>query len=317
MFPPETLVYYPSAMGANPAEPNAYGERMRVIVIETDPELRDTVTSAFATRGHTVTPVDSVPEAVRWIEAGVVDLVVTDLQSATASNSQIVRSVHARRNPVPLVVTTVPTDSVSPELLRNGSADVLAYPFSDEALDETIEKAQTHHMLHGDALKIQPYLTERIQFVIPSRVEYLDGILNHLTERLVKLRVVEPESIDVVVALDEAIVNAIKHGNGYDPGKRVTIVAEITSGEARFEVADEGAGFSVQDVPDPCAPENLLRTSGRGILLIRSIMDEVSYNDRGNAITMVKRSATRLEGSRASKGPHCADAGTSESQPLN
>jgi serine/threonine-protein kinase RsbW len=262
---------------------------MRVIVVETDESVRDSITTAFAKRGHTVTPVDSVAEAVRWIEAGVVDLVVADLANATASDSQLVRTIHSRRTPVPLVITTSPNDTVTSELLRSGSADVLAYPFDDEALDGTIEKAQAHHLLHGDSMKVRPFLTERIQFVIPSRVEYLDGILNHLSERLVKLRVIEPETIDVVVALDEAIVNAIKHGNGYDPSKSVTIVAEISRGVARFEITDEGPGFRMQDVPDPCAPENLLRTSGRGILLMRSTMDEISYNERGNALTLIKR----------------------------
>lgn len=290
---------------------------MRVIVIESEPELRESVTSAFATRGHTVTPVDSVAEAVRWIEAGVVDLVVTDLANATSSDSQLVRTIHARRTPVPVVVTTVTADPVTADLLKTGSADVLPFPFTDDALDEAIEKAQTHHSLHGDSLKIRPYLTERLQFVIPSRVEYLDGILNHITERLVKLRIVEPESIDVIVALDEAIVNAIKHGNGYDPAKRVTIVAEITKDEARFEITDEGEGFRLQDVPDPCAPENLLRTSGRGILLISNIMDEVAYNDSGNSIRMTKRADGRGADSNGNgRGSHVSDPGA-ESQSLN
>jgi serine/threonine-protein kinase RsbW len=291
---------------------------MRVIVVETDESVRDSITTAFAKRGHTVTPVDSVAEAVRWIEAGVVDLVVADLANATAADSKLVRTIHSRRTPVPLVVTTVPTDALTSELLRSGTADVLAFPFNDDALDETIEKAQTHHMLHGDSLKVQPFLTERIEFVIPSRVEYLDGILNHISERLVKMRVIEPESIDVIVALDEAIVNAIKHGNGYDPGKHVRITAAIRRGEAHFEVTDEGEGFRMQDVPDPCAPENLLRTSGRGILLIRSTMDEVAYNERGNSLTMVKRSASAEQNTRArDRNRPVAGAESNESQPLN
>ena len=82
----------------------------------------------------------------------------------------------------------------------------------------------------------------------------------------------------------------------------------IANGEARFEVTDEGPGFREQDVPDPCAPENLLRTSGRGILLIRSIMDEVAFSERGNSIVMLKRAHTngstpRPSGEQESSGP--------------
>lgn len=295
-------------MGATPADPNAYGERMRVIVVESDATIRETVTSAFVSRGHTVTPMDSVSEAVRWIEAGIVDLVVADLASATGNDSRLVHSVLSRRAPVPLVVTTREGEEAPAELLKSASADALEYPFVDDALDEAIEKVHAHHVLHFDLLKIRPFMTERVEFDIPSKVEYLDGILNHLSERLVTLRVVEPESIEVVVALDEAIVNAIKHGNGYDPAKRVKIVAEISNGEAHFEVTDEGPGFREQDVPDPCLPENLLRTSGRGILLIRSIMDEVSFKGRGNCIAMTKRADTngskpRPSGGAESSGP--------------
>lgn len=303
-------------MAANPPEPTAYGERMRVIVVENDHELRDCVTLAFASRGHTVTPVDSVQEGVRWIEAGVVDLVVTDLSAATSSDSRLVRAVHAQRSPVPIVITASESDNITSDLLRAVTADVLPYPFTEDAIDDAIEKAQAHHALHGDSLKIQPYLTERIQFVIPSRVEFLDGILNHLSERLIKMRVIEPDSIDVVVALDEAIVNAIKHGNGYDSSKSVSIVAEISIEQARFEITDEGEGFRPQDVPDPCAPENLLRTSGRGILLIRSVMDEVSYNDRGNSIIMVKRTEVgQVNAEPHGCGPGNTGSGAEPSEP--
>ena len=153
---------------------------------------------------------DWVSEAVRWIEAGIVDLVITDLASANDNDSRLVRSILSRRTPVPLVVTTVESDNIPPELIKSGGADVLPYPFVEDALDEAIEKVQAHHVLHFDLLKIRPFLTERVEFDIPSKVEYLDGVLNHISERLVTLRVVEPESIEVVVALDEAIVNAIK-----------------------------------------------------------------------------------------------------------
>lgn len=284
-------------MGAQPPEqPNAgSGDRMRVIVVATDSVLRESLSTAFTKRGHTVTPVDSTDEAVRWIEAGVVDLVVADLPNAAARDRAMLRSIHAQRQPIPLVITTNGKPIDLRGTLGPIRADTLTCPFTDDSIDDAIERVLTQHQLHGDTLKILPYLTETVRFVIPSRVEFLDGVLNHLTERLVQLGIVKPESIDVVVALDEAIVNAIKHGNGYDAAKLVTIEAEFTAASARFTIADEGHGFSEQDVPDPCAPENLLRPSGRGLLLIRSIMDEVEYNADGNVLTMVKYSETHRD----------------------
>ncbi|MBK6428409.1 MAG: ATP-binding protein [Blastocatellia bacterium] len=284
-------------MGSQPPEqPNAgSGERMRVIVVETDSSLRENLSTAFSRRGHTATPVDSTDEAVRWIKSGVVDLVVADLPNASFGDRAILKSIHAQRRPIPLVITTNGKPVDLRELLGPIRADTLACPFSDESIDDAIERVQAQQQLHGDTLKILPYLTEIVRFVIPSRVEFLDGVLNHLTNRLVQLGFLRPESIDVVVALDEAIVNAIKHGNGYDAAKLVTIEAEFSAARALFTISDEGPGFREQDVPDPCAPENLLRPSGRGLLLIRSIMDEVSYNSTGNVLTMVKYSETRRD----------------------
>ena len=96
-------------------------------------------------------------------------------------------------------------------------------------------------------------------------------------------------------ALDEAFVNAVKHGNKSNPNKLLRITAELSPNEACFTVEDEGEGFDVGEIPDPCDPANLFRTSGRGVLLIYNIMDEVEYNAQGNRVKMVKRPETPVE----------------------
>ncbi len=90
--------------------------------------------------------------------------------------------------------------------------------------------------------------------------------------------------------LDEAFVNAVKHGNKFDANKLVRVTAEVSTKEARFTVEDEGEGFDVNAIPDPLDPQNLFKTSGRGVLFIYNIMDEVKYNERGNRLEMVKKS---------------------------
>ncbi len=92
----------------------------------------------------------------------------------------------------------------------------------------------------------------------------------------------------VKLALEEAVINAIKHGNELDDTKKVTISFYIDEDRALISVADEGPGFDPGDVPDPTSDDNLLATSGRGLALIRAYMDEVRFNDKGNEITMIK-----------------------------
>jgi serine/threonine-protein kinase RsbW len=123
----------------------------------------------------------------------------------------------------------------------------------------------------------------------------MNGVLHYLLERVAKLGVIKPERSNLFIALDEAFVNAVKHGNKSDHSKLVRITAELSAREARFTVEDEGDGFNLQDIPDPRDPENLFKSSGRGVLLIYNIMDEVEYNERGNRLTMVKRPEDSLD----------------------
>ncbi|HEY3319050.1 MAG TPA: ATP-binding protein [Planctomycetota bacterium] len=90
------------------------------------------------------------------------------------------------------------------------------------------------------------------------------------------------------LCLDEALVNAVMHGNRYDAAKSVRVRAFIDPKSWSVLVEDEGAGFREEDLPDPQAAENLLEESGRGVHLIRSMMDEVSYWSGGAALLMVK-----------------------------
>ena len=99
----------------------------------------------------------------------------------------------------------------------------------------------------------------------------------------------------VRLALEEALVNAIKHGNGMDPSKQVRV--DCTFDEARVTnvIEDEGAGFDVGSVPDPTSEENLDKPGGRGIMLMRSFMSRVEYNDSGNRLLLEKIRATEDE----------------------
>ncbi len=133
-----------------------------------------------------------------------------------------------------------------------------------------------------------PCAHERSEFVIPSVIEHMHGVLNYLTERLEAAGIVQPNS-HLFVALDEAIANAIKHGNKNDPEKFVTITADLTADQVTFTITDEGEGFDLATLLDPTDPTYLMRPCGRGVMLIFHLMDEVKYNQCGNQVVMMKR----------------------------
>ncbi|NIA07260.1 MAG: ATP-binding protein [Actinobacteria bacterium] len=92
----------------------------------------------------------------------------------------------------------------------------------------------------------------------------------------------------VRLALEEALSNAIKHGNGLDPSKTVTVKFSVGPDKLQIAIADQGDGFNPLAVPDPTTDDHLEQPNGRGIMLMRAYMDEVAYNSRGNEVRMVK-----------------------------
>jgi serine/threonine-protein kinase RsbW len=100
----------------------------------------------------------------------------------------------------------------------------------------------------------------------------------------------EEERFRIAMAVREAAVNAVLHGNDYDPAKQVTASFENNGKSLVFTIGDQGKGVDWEHLPDPLAPENLLRGTGRGIFLIRSFMDEVHFRqlEPGTELTLIK-----------------------------
>ncbi|GMR12917.1 MAG: hypothetical protein BMS9Abin29_1112 [Gemmatimonadota bacterium] len=91
------------------------------------------------------------------------------------------------------------------------------------------------------------------------------------------------------VGLTEALSNAMLYGNAEDPAKRVRIEVVVAGREITARITDEGSGFDPSEVPDPTTPANIVKTGGRGIFLMRSLLDEVTFNEQGNSVTLVLR----------------------------
>jgi len=100
------------------------------------------------------------------------------------------------------------------------------------------------------------------------------------------------EIFAIRLALEEVLVNAIKHGNKYDQNKSIQVDHEIDENRVVFTITDEGEGFHPADVPDPTADENLEKPCGRGLMLMQAFMDEVVYNNRGNQVRLIKRKSS-------------------------
>ena len=138
------------------------------------------------------------------------------------------------------------------------------------------------------------------QMVIASRFDQVAPIQDTIVDAA-KARGFDDSALFAIkLSLEEALTNAIKHGNRLDPDKKVTIDYHVSDDEVRVDISDEGAGFMPEAVPDPTLDENLEKPCGRGVMLIQAYMTQAYYNDQGNCLTMVKRRDCALPKSSAS-----------------
>jgi serine/threonine-protein kinase RsbW len=135
-----------------------------------------------------------------------------------------------------------------------------------------------------------PARASAVVLELPSDPRLIDAAVTYLVERA---RAFDFDgsrlNLNLRVGAAEALANAILYGNRADPSKRVRVEVELSREEVALAVFDEGAGFDPTVVPDPTLPENLERSGGRGIFLLRELMDEVRYNDCGNCVRLVLR----------------------------
>jgi serine/threonine-protein kinase RsbW len=130
----------------------------------------------------------------------------------------------------------------------------------------------------------------RVSYTLDSTLETVDSAEQTATRIAGEAGFSEDEVMQISMAVREAAVNAVLHGNAYDPQKKVKLEFETTSQDLVITIRDQGKGMDLGRIPDPLSPENLLKTSGRGIFLIRSFMDDVQIHPShtGTEIKLVK-----------------------------
>jgi serine/threonine-protein kinase RsbW len=129
---------------------------------------------------------------------------------------------------------------------------------------------------------------------IPSDTAIGSKVIEELLRELNALRWSEHDVFGIHLAVEEAIVNAIKHGNRYDADKQVHVVFKLSANELYIQIEDQGGGFDPDQVPDPTDDRYLDRACGRGVMLMRHYMNEIEYNGRGNRVEMKKERQLEL-----------------------
>jgi CheY-like chemotaxis protein/anti-sigma regulatory factor (Ser/Thr protein kinase) len=268
------------------------------------------------TDGTTVRYAADGREAIAVVTAEAPDLVVTDLQMPGLNGLDLVDALHALNSAIPVVLMTAHgSEDIAAAALRHGAASYVPKRELSAGLARTVARLIELSRAASPPERVMSCLeTTECRLVLGNDLELVAPVVTYLRAELARLSSPNPTvSMQVGVALDEAISNAIHHGNlevssrlreesiekylgQIDERKRVPpycdrrtrVATRIARDHAEFVVTDDGVGFDVRTLPDPRDPENLERCSGRGVMLVRMFMDEVHYNEKGNEITMVK-----------------------------
>lgn len=134
------------------------------------------------------------------------------------------------------------------------------------------------------------HMDEDLVLEIPTDVHSIAGAVDYVMSRCVAGQMhARKLNLNFRVGLTEALSNAMMYGNGHDPSKNVVVEVVMSQGCLQATVRDQGTGFDPSSIPDPTLPENVSRSCGRGLFLMRELLDEVWYNERGNEVTLVLR----------------------------
>ncbi|MBV9122992.1 MAG: ATP-binding protein [Planctomycetes bacterium] len=267
--------------------------------------------------GWKVIYADQGRAALALMEHQLPHLVLTDLQMPEMDGLELVEAVRLQHPLVPVVLMTAHgSEDIALQALQKGAASYVPKKNLARALTSTLEQvrkasvAVLHHqrLLACTTFQDTGYLLDNDPSLINAFLEVIKEVLNAM--RLYD----ETDRIRVTVALEEALLNALYHGNlGVSSqlrqkddrlfyqlveerrrlapyrDRRIEVQTSLSRSGATFLVRDEGSGFDPNSLPDPTDPANLEQPGGRGLLLIRTFMDEVSHNATGNQITMTKR----------------------------
>jgi serine/threonine-protein kinase RsbW len=155
---------------------------------------------------------------------------------------------------------------------------------------------ETAATVRTESLSLLPRNGHSVPFVevrqsLPSKVAAISPFVEQLLRFVLKFRSADGSETDIQMALHEALANAVIHGNGENSWKRVYVTCRCyRDGEVSITVRDEGRGFDSNAIPDPTLRENLLRTYGRGIYLMKTLMDEIIFEEDGAVVMMRKNS---------------------------
>jgi CheY-like chemotaxis protein/anti-sigma regulatory factor (Ser/Thr protein kinase) len=272
----------------------------RILIVDDDPDVHHLLRVALQGGDRQIESAYDGLEGLRSVEAVAYDLVVTDVNMPGLDGMALTERIREVRPETPVVVMTVA--STPENVIRAIQQRAFTYfskPFTTSAVAEMVERALSSKPSEGD-IEVLSARPDWLGLRLRCKMETADRILQFLREMGMTLRAAEQENI--AAAFREILLNAIEHGGGNDPTKRVTITYVRAERALLYYVRDPGKGFSFQELAHAAVsnPANStfehtevrerlgLRPGGFGLLMTRQLVDEMIYSEAGNEVLLIK-----------------------------
>lgn len=293
--------------------------KAKIILAEDSPTQAIQIEALLEDAGYAVKVAENGRLALDLVREDKPDMVVTDLEMPEMNGLELVSALQQEFQRLPVVLITARgSEEIAAAALKAGAASYVPKQQMED-LVPTLERILA--VLQADRAndRLGNYIScAETEFLLDNDDSLVPFLIARLQEDMKQLNLCDDNDlVQVATALDEALVNAIIHGNlevsselrAIEDGKPYGVLIQQRQKEPPYDerkvlvkfsgntekavivIRDQGPGFDVSSIPDPTDPENLEKVSGRGLLLISAFMDEVSHNETGNEITMVKYSS--------------------------
>ena len=286
-----------------------------VLVIDDSPADREQIQSLLQARKHAAVFVDNLADALSQLEVTIPDALIVDVAVEGFDAAEFVDSVQKKSSRLPIVLmSSAGHEQAAISALQKGATSYLPRDLLSQELATTLGDVLAYSRAQDCQVRMMSQMTElRCEFELENDRSLIPSLVSYLQGHIGRMEICEEtDLVRVGIALDEALVNALQHGNleldsalreqgdlyhelarkrsGELPysERKLRVVAHLTSEAAEIVIQDEGPGFDVASLPDPRDPANMDKVSGRGILLMRTFMDEVTFNDEGNEVILRK-----------------------------
>lgn len=289
----------------------------KVMIVDDNPMDRRFAGACVEAAGMTTTYAENGKDALAKLDVETPDVVLTDLDMPEMDGLALVRQLQKRDPTLPVILMTAKgSEEIATEALKAGAASYVPKRNFQQGIQDALSIVAESSRARQKRQAVFEYMTEtESKFVLGNNHDATSALVGYFMDALRMMRICpEGDLVRVGTALSEALVNAIDHGNlelnskmreGDTGGayqelgsqrkqqepysnRKVYVACQMSPDEAVFSIRDEGPGFDPSTLPDPSDPENLMRPHGRGLMLIRTFMDKVTFNESGNEIRMHK-----------------------------